>query len=136
MPRKQSTMSPEHKKALAQGREQSRVVKEYLEALEATAPRRGRRRTPESIQKRLAVIEDTIDSASAIQRLQLLQERRDLEAELDALDEPIDIAGLEKAFIKVAAAYGDAKGITWPTWREAGVTPEVLTRAGIARTRS
>ena len=42
------TMSAEHKAALAEGREQGRAVREYLEALEAHKPRRGRKRTPDS----------------------------------------------------------------------------------------
>jgi hypothetical protein len=128
-------MTAEHKKALAQGREQSRAVRNYLEALEAHRPRRGRRRTPDSIKKRLDAIEDELVDASSIQRLQLLQERRDLEAELEQGTATVDLASYEKAFVKVAAAYGDAKGISYSTWREAGVPAEVLNRAGIARTR-
>ena len=38
--RKSSSMSAEHKRALAQGREQSRVVRNYLEALEQNRPKR------------------------------------------------------------------------------------------------
>ena len=48
-----SAMSDDHKAALAQGRHESRVVREYLEALKSTKPKRGRKRTAESIQKRL-----------------------------------------------------------------------------------
>ena len=54
--RKSSSMSAEHKRALAQGREQGRAVRNYLEALEQNRPKRGRKRTPESIKKRLAEI--------------------------------------------------------------------------------
>lgn len=46
-------MSDSHKRALAIGREQGRAVRRYLEALEAHKPKRGRKRTPESMQKRL-----------------------------------------------------------------------------------
>ena len=47
-------MSDDHKAALAAGRNEGRAVRRYLEALEAHKPKRGRKRTPESIQKRLA----------------------------------------------------------------------------------
>ena len=50
-------MSAEHKAALAKGREEGRIVRQYLEALESTKPRRGRKRTPDSIRKRLATID-------------------------------------------------------------------------------
>ena len=56
--RARSPMSNSHKAALAEGREQGRAVRRYLEALEAHKPKRGRRRTSESVQKRLVVIED------------------------------------------------------------------------------
>jgi hypothetical protein len=53
-------MSESHKAALAEGREQGRAVRRYLEALEAHKPKRGRKRTPESVQKRLAAIEEKL----------------------------------------------------------------------------
>jgi hypothetical protein len=133
--RKATTMTAEHKRALAQGREQSRAVRNYLEALEQHRPKRGRKRTADSIKKRIAVIEDSLPDASPIQRLQMLQERRDLEIELEQGTATVDLAGLEKAFVKAARAYSEAKGITYSTWREIGVPTEVLVKAGIARTR-
>jgi len=56
MATKASSMSDEHKQALAQGRMESKVVRDYLEALRSAKPKRGRKRSPESIQKRLAKI--------------------------------------------------------------------------------
>ena len=38
-------MSDEHKAALAKGRMEGRVVRDYLEGLRATKPKRGRKRT-------------------------------------------------------------------------------------------
>ena len=49
-------MSSSHKAALAVGRDQGRSVRAYLEALEAHKPKRGRKRTPDSIQKRLNAV--------------------------------------------------------------------------------
>ena len=46
------SMSEDHKTALAQGRSEGRAVRRYLEALEAHKPRRGRKRTVESMKSR------------------------------------------------------------------------------------
>jgi len=126
-------MSPAHKKALAEGRRVGRAVKGYLDALDATRPRRGRRRTPQSIRKRLAAIDAAFDDASSLQQLQLTQERMDLEAELEALDHKVDLSGLEKEFVKVARTYAESKGISYAAWRSQGVPSDVLTKAGIGR---
>ena len=56
--RRKSQMSDDHKAALAIGRTKGRVVRRYLDALEANKPKRGRKRTPESIQRRLKAIEE------------------------------------------------------------------------------
>ena len=71
----------------------------------------------------------------ALTNLHYLQEQKDLEAELARSDTTVDIAPLEKDFVKVAKGYSERKGITYSTWRASGVSPEVLRRAGIARTR-
>jgi hypothetical protein len=126
-------MTPDHKEALAQGREESRAVKRYLEALETSRRRRGRRRTPESIDKQLAAIEEKLAAADALTRLKLLQDRIDLQKELTGAGEEMDLTSLEESFVKVAKAYGERKGISYAVWREVGVDPAVLKRAGISR---
>lgn len=126
-------MSDQHKAALAKGREEGRAVRRYLEALEQHKPRRGRKRTADSIKKRLAAIDQRLADADALARLHLLQEQADLEAELERSDATQDLTGLEKAFVKVAAAYGDRKGIGYAAWRAAGVSAPVLQKAGITR---
>jgi len=127
-------MSDDHKAALAEGRRQSRAVSRYLEALEANRPKRGRKRTPDSVKKRLAAVETELRSASGLQRLSLLQERRDLEVELAGMSAGSpDIGSLEKEFVKVAKGYSQRKGISYGTWREFGVPAEVLKKAGITR---
>ncbi len=128
-------MTQEHKDALAIGREQGRAVRRYLEALEAHRPKRGRKRTPESIQKRLNDIEAKLEEADALTRLQLRQERMDLQAELAAKSDGVDLSQLEEDFVQAAKAYGERKGITYAAWREQGVDPAVLRRAGIRRSR-
>ena len=126
-------MSSEHKEALAQGREESRAVKRYLEALDAHRPRRGRKRTPDSIGKQLTSIEEKLAEADPLTRLKLLQDRLDLQHELSGSDEQIDLEALEDDFVKVARAYGDRKRLSYAVWREVGVDPAVLKRAGISR---
>ena len=126
-------MSDDHKAALAEGRNQGRAVRRYLEALEAHKPKRGRKRTPESMQKRLARIEVELASADPLKRLQLIQERLDLGAELEATSAKVDLTGLERDFVGAAKAYSARKGISYAAWRELGVEPAVLKKAGISR---
>ena len=132
--KKPRSMSPEHKQALADGRSQSRAVKAYLEALETNRPRRGRKRTPESINNRLAKIEAEIEAADPLKRVNLIQEKINLEAEVKAAaGTTVDMDGLEAGFAAVAAAYSASKGITFEAWREVGVSAATLTKAGISR---
>jgi hypothetical protein len=128
-------MSPEHKEALARGREEGRAVRLYLEALEEQRPRPGRRRTPESISRRLDTVNEKVAGADALTRLHLLQERADLEAELARADAGEDMAELEARFLKVAKSYGERKSVGYQAWRAAGVDADVLERAGIGRTK-
>jgi len=133
--RKKTPMSAEHKAALAKGREEGRIVRQYLEALESTKPRRGRKRTPESIRKRLAVIDAQLPEAEPLNRLHLVEEKQRLESELAHAGDTVDIASLEKSFVKVARAYGERKGISYSAWRTVGVPASVLQQAKIPRTR-
>jgi hypothetical protein len=131
---KKRAMSDDHKAALAEGRNHSRTVGRYLDALEANKPKRGRKRTPENVKKRLATVASELKTAGGIQRLSLLQERRDLEVELAGMQAGgSDITGLERDFVKVAKSYSQKKGISYGAWREFGVSPEVLKKAGITR---
>ena len=126
-------MTKAHKEALATGRNESRAVRNYLEALAANKPRRGRKRTAQSVEKRLAVVEKALGAADRVTTLKLAQERIDILAELDAMDTDDGLAELEANFIKVAANYGERRGISYAAWREVGVAADVLRRAGIAR---
>ena len=129
------TMTDEHKAALSAGRQQGAAVRRYLDALDAHKPKRGRKRTPESIQKRLEAIESKLTTGNSLVRLQLLQERSDLQKELKTMSsaEPVDFSALEEDFAKSAAEYGRRKGISYDTWRSAGVPADVLKKAGISR---
>jgi hypothetical protein len=65
--------------------------------------------------------------------LRLVQERRDLQAELDKMSETVDMTSLEVAFVGVAKSYSDSKKISYASWREVGVEAKVLKSAGITR---
>lgn len=126
-------LDEEHKAAMARGRRESRIVESYLQHLEAREALRGRR-TVKEIAAELKRVEDELEDASTIARLALLQEREDLQRE--AMEIPPEPDGqLEKQFIAVAKNYGDRKGLSYSTWREAGVSKHVLEAAGIPRSR-
>ena len=130
------SMTDDHKAALALGREQGRSVRQYLEALEQHKPKRGRKRTPDSIKRRLSAIENELEDADALSRVHLIQERMDLENELITKESTVDLGGLEDSFIKAAREYGTRKGISYQAWREAGVAPAILRKAGISRSQA
>ena len=121
------------KAALAEGRSEGRAVKNYLEALQQNRPKRGRRRTPDSIKKRLAAIDASYGDVSALQQLQLAQERMDLQREVEAMGNKVDLTALESDLVKTASKYAQRKGISYAAWRELGVPADVLKKAGIAR---
>lgn len=137
MPKKaaksQSAMSSAHKEALAEGRRQGRIVRDYLEGIDARRAKRGRPRTPQSIEQRMSKIDESLQEASPVERLQLVQERLDLASELEALAAARNAEDVEAEFVDVAAAYSDRKGISYAAWREVGVPAAVLKQAGISR---
>lgn len=128
-------MSQEHKAALAKGRMEGRVVRDYLEGLRATKPKRGRKRTPDTIRNRLDAVDVELASASPLDELLLVQERSDLETELAAKSNAIDMNALEAEFVKVAKSYSDSKSISYASWRQVGVDASTLKRADISRTK-
>ena len=134
--RKKRTVTDSHKAAMAQGRTESRAISAYLEALESHRPKRGRKRTPESIDRRLTTIDASLESASPVKRLSLIQERIDLLRERESLQAKVDLTGLEDDFVSTAKSYGQRKGISYAAWRELGVSAPVLKRAGITRSAS
>ena len=126
-------MTDAHKAALAQGRVEGRVVREYLEALRASRPSPGRKRTPDTIARRLADIEVALASASPVQELQLVQERIDLLRELDVMSRKIDLEARERAFVGVAKGYSQRTGTSYRAWRAVGVPVALLKAAGVDR---
>ena len=129
------TMSDEHKAAIAAGRIEAAAVRDYLDALEAHRPKRGRQVAPEKLTARRADIDSELAAGGMkpIKRLELMQDRRDLDERLADLQAEPDMTGAEAGFTAHAAAYGGRKGIAYATWREVGVPSELLARAGITR---
>jgi hypothetical protein len=130
---KKTPMSKAHKNALANGRVEGRIIREYLEVVEATKPRRGRRRTPESIAKRLSAITVELKTADPVTKVRLIQERLNLRTELAGMKTKAQVAAAEAKFVKVAKNFSSRNDITYDAWREFGVTPVVLKRAGIEK---
>ena len=131
--RKKRTVTDEHKAAMAEGRNQSRAIAAYLDALEAHKPKRGRKRTPESIDKRLSALDKQLESANPIKRLSLIQERLDLLNERASMEGSVDLSEFEDDFVAAASGYSQRKGISYAAWRELGVPAAVLKRAGVGR---
>jgi hypothetical protein len=129
--RKKAPMSDSHKSALAKGREEGRAIRAYLDAAEAAAPKRGRKRTPESIAKNLDDIDVKLAAADSLSRVNLIQQSLDLQDELARMDDTVDLSALEAGFVASAKSYSERKGITKAAWRAAGVPAAVLKAAGI-----
>lgn len=133
--RKKRQPSEEQLAAMGRGRRASAAVGAYLEALEQHKPRRGRRVSPEELERRIQDAKATIASSpSALQRLNATQELMDLERRLEEARTPqVDLSGLERDFVEYGAAYAESKGISYEAFRSVGVPPSVLKEAGIRR---
>jgi hypothetical protein len=127
-------LTAEHKAQLARGREEARIVRAYLDAIDAPRPR-GRQRTPESIVKQISDVQQRLRSARGIEKLALLKKRRELEAARAKLSPRADLASLERDFVKVGRGYAERHGIPYSDFREVGVPAAVLIKARIPRTR-
>lgn len=127
-------MSAEHKAALAQGRTEARAIKAYLQALESRKP--GRPVTPESLQQRIAALEQKIAAETdPLARLELRQQQLDAEDALKDVKAQAGFSDLEAEFVKYAGSYSERKGISYTAWRDSGVPAATLRKAGIPRTR-
>lgn len=137
MPKKAATGRPQQVRAeprLSPMKEHT-IVSAYLNAL-AVSRRRGRRVTRESLEGQIQRnAEQLASTTSTVDRLLLVQKGLDLTDRLERLDAEDSFEDMESDFVTCAASYAKRKGISYAAWREIGVTPEVLQRAGIARHR-
>lgn len=127
-------LTPEHLEALARGRKEAAYVRHYLDALELARPKRGRKPNLDKLRERLAELEQKIEAGNetAATRLNLIQERKDLERRLGTTN-TVDLQKHEDEFVKVAASYAERRGFDYDSFREVGVPTEVLKRAGIRK---
>lgn len=127
-------LTDEHKQAMIAGRTETAAVRTYLDLLRSNKPRRGRKRTRESVETRLLQIAaDLAYGVSPIDELHLTQERLNLQAELNAMDLDDGLKAALAGFADHAASYGRRNGITYAAWRHVGVPAEALESAGISR---
>ena len=109
---------PAHKEPLAFGPGQGWAERRYLEAMEVNKPRRGRKRIPEWIAKRLAAIDARLVCADVLSRLRLAHERLGLEAELARrVREGSHHAGVGGPVHRGCGRYSRRKGISYDAWR-------------------
>ena len=128
-------MSAEHKAALARGREQGRIVRDYLAAL-SQEKKPGRKLDADTLNQRIAETQEQIDTEpDPAKRVELIQKRHNYEDQLANLEDAPDVEALERDFIEIAKEYSERKGIAYMAWREAGVPAAALKEAGIPRTR-
>jgi hypothetical protein len=125
-------MSDDHKAALKRGREESRAIKSYLEALGSRKP--GRPVTPETVTARIERLEQKIAAeANPLKAVEYRQARLEAEQQLADLADPVDLQALEAAFTSVVSSYSERKGISYAAWREQGVPAAVLKGGGVTR---
>ena len=119
-------LSASHKEALAEGRRQGNAVRRYLVALERSKPRRGRSTSAEALKARLADLESKLAVADPLQRIHLIQERRNLERRIEgaSVEAEDDLPELEEAFIGWRLSTDRARGST----TRPGVKPGCLLR--------
>lgn len=130
------SLTPAHKKALAAGRTESAAVDRYLAAV--TAPKkRGRRVSATTLRTRLQAAEQRARTSLGVHRVLAHQEVRDLRARLSVSAEhsDADIKKLEQEFVNVVKGFSQRRGISYGAWRDAGISADVLKKAGVPRTR-
>ena len=91
------------------------------------------RRSPEKLKARVAAIDMELTTAPTLKRIDLMQEKININDHLKKRTEEVDMAMVESEFGKHAKAYSMRKGISYSAWSKLGVSKDVLKRAGITR---
>lgn len=116
----------EHLEALAQGRAEGAVVRNYLSALATVEPpKKGRQ--PRSADDIASQINDTTDPVERLKLRAALREAVARESQTAA----VDLDALEKSFLGIVASYSTKHGLTYADWRAEGVPAAVLKAAGM-----
>lgn len=122
-----SKPTPDHLAALAQGRAEGAIIRNYLTAIQTVETTKRKGRPARSAADIAAQINETTDP---VERVKLRALYREAEARERATVE-VDLDGLEKKFIGILADYSNRNGLTYADWRAEGVAPAVLKSAGI-----
>ena len=102
------SMSEEHKAALARGRKQSRAIKAYLIALDSR--KLGRPMTKENLALRLKSVNEKLDGEdNPLKRVEILQNKLDIEQELSEFEHAVHSTNLKRASLKMPGASRNAK---------------------------
>lgn len=117
--------------------DESTAVGDYLRLIQRkpAAPGKLRPSKPETLRKWLAAAEKayvSLEGVARIKKLQRIRELRDALGEAAKVDDD-KFLRIEEGFVANAKSFADRHGIAYATFREEGVPPEVLKRAGIAR---
>lgn len=106
-------------------------VRRYLKALDERDSIRKKWSDPE---KRLIEVSAALEERpEPIQRLKLLQMRVELRQAVAAQAEAQEFAKITDEFVDVAASYSKRIGISYAAWRDYGVPPAILNKAGVHR---
>lgn len=122
-------------KAVGNIRTETAIVRRYLSALNEEKPRRGRRKTAESVQRRMDYIRANLADANPLTKVHLHQELIDCKKDLEQLKDKNKVASLERDFIQIVKNYSLRKSIGYTAWRASGVSASVLKKAGITRAK-
>jgi hypothetical protein len=134
MPREQApkcSKNDEHSTPHPQRRSDGLTVRAYLEGLRIVASPGGGQCRRGSIERHLAAIDLELTMADPGRHVQLSEQRRELQVELERIGQPVDIDALEAAFVEIAKDYSDHHEFSYQSWREVGVPAAVLARVGI-----
>jgi len=121
-------MVDENRAAFAAYRNETTVVKAYLEALERERLQADAVRQRGSIEGCMRARDAHRAGAGWIGDSKLNGHSP------GAFDTDVDLTALEAEFVAVASSYGRRRGICYAAWRVVGVDPAVLGRAGITAT--
>lgn len=126
-------ISDSYKEALINGRAENKIIRDYLVYTKANKPKRGRKRTAETITRQLDQISAMLKNgiSDPVQDLKCHQQKLDLERDLQGIKVQKSIKKLESDFIKIAASYSNRNGISRAAWLCMGVSDKVLKSAGV-----
>lgn len=126
---RQGPRSEEWKQASKAGHEQAKAIDAYFEML-------GKPRTLVPREGAIRKLEAELQSAKGVKRVVAMQRLNDAQIKLQlSTNGGPGRQEVEAMFVAHAAAFSAKKGITYGTWRDAGVPARVLKAAGIAQTR-